>query len=79
MTNPLTPEQEERFREVASDLYNGCGYDLGWVEDTPDDEEFVDVIRDLMAGSSELTSAEQKLWSSLPYEIKQRIILAVGP
>jgi hypothetical protein len=71
-----------RLRDALSDVYQTIGPDLGWVEDTPSDEEFVDVLRDQLWNFTEefgVTDADMKAWQTLTPELKRLLILEVGP
>ena len=73
-------DQRRLFVQAVSERYQTCGYDLGWGERAPEDDDFVDVMCDLMAqGGSELDEANLQVWLSLHRDQKREICLEAGP
>lgn len=68
---------DEQIQDIASDIYNGYGHDLGWGERAPSDEDFVAVMRDLVY--QELDQPMAARWRELSEEEKAKLLLKVGP
>lgn len=67
------------FKDAALSTYNAVGSDLGWVDRTPEDDEFVDVINQFIEFYGGLSKYELAAWNALSSDERRRIILEVGP
>jgi hypothetical protein len=78
----VPPAFVERIADVISDLYQGCGHDI-WGDETPDDNEYVDVMFDLVAqregDSNGLTPNEYAAWHAMPDYARRQVAMLVGP
>ncbi len=67
-----------RLIEAFALIYNDLGPDLGWVERTPDDDEFVDVLRDQI-GNDRVHEDDLAAFRAMPRDEARALILRVGP
>lgn len=69
-----------RIKTALSDTYNLFGPDLGWVNQLPDDDEFVSVLCDLVGNLDEdyaLSPEDLAAFRALPPADKRRLCLQV--
>jgi hypothetical protein len=58
--------------------YTACAYDV-WDGQTPDDDEFVDVVSDLLADFWDGDDIARDVWRGLSHDDRRALILTVGP
>lgn len=74
--------RNRRFRNAIRTTYNAVGHDMGWVgfnDEAPDDDEFVDVMCDLIDVHGELSKEDRAAWHALSYAERRKLCLDVGP
>ena len=71
----------ENIKGILMDVYQSCGPDLGWNDNLPDDDDFAEILIDLVAMQFEeiFSKDEREVWTGLTREEKKDLIFEVGP